>query len=238
MRGFVTFLGHSGFFVELERVCLLFDYWQGPLPQPVDGKGLVAFASHAHHDHFNPEIFSYGANWTRADFVLGNDIRLSAKRRAALQIWEETFHRLGPDREETFQQVRVRTLRSTDAGVAFLAEAEGLRIYHAGDLNWWTWEGESQADNDAMTAAFQRETAKLRDIPIDLAFLTLDGRQGGMAFQGFDYYMTHCKIQTAVPMHSFGDYAPHLALLEQPCAEPYRDRIRLMTEPGMRIPLE
>lgn len=235
---FVTFLGHSGFFVELERVCLLFDYWQGPLPGPVEGKGLVAFASHAHHDHFNPEIFAYGAAWERADFVLGNDIRLSAKRRAALGIGEETFHRLGPDREETFQQVRVRTLRSTDAGVAFLVEAGGLRIYHAGDLNWWIWEEESQADNGAMTAAFQQEVAKLRDVPIDLAFLTLDGRQGGNMFLGFDYYLTHCDIKTAVPMHSFGDYAPHRAILEQPLSEPYRDKILLMTEPGARVSVQ
>ena len=28
----VTFLAHSGFFVELEGVCLLFDWWKGALP--------------------------------------------------------------------------------------------------------------------------------------------------------------------------------------------------------------
>ena len=38
--------------------------------------------------------------------------------------------------------VRIRTLKSTDEGVAFLVEAEGKSIYHAGDLNWWYWEGE------------------------------------------------------------------------------------------------
>ncbi len=234
----VTFLGHCGFFVELEQVCLLFDYWQGPLPRPVAGKGLVAFASHAHRDHFNPEIFAYGARWDRADFVLGNDIRISVKRRMEWGLREETFHRLGPDREATFQQVRVRTLRSTDAGVAFLAETEGCAIYHAGDLNWWTWAGESQAEHDAMTAAFQKEAAKLEGVSIDLAFLTLDGRQEQDAFQGFDYYMRHCPIKMAVPMHSFGDYAPHRALLEHPLSVPYRQRTRLMTQPGeqMQVP--
>lgn len=231
----VTFLGHSGFLVELERVCLLFDYWQGALPEPAAGKGLAAFASHAHRDHFNPEIFAYGARWDRADFVLGNDIRLSARRRAEWGLKDEQVHRLGPDQEGEFQQVRVRTLRSTDAGVAFLVEAEGRTIYHAGDLNWWVWAGESQVDNDAMTAAFQREVAKLEGIPIDLAFLTLDGRQKQDAYRGFDYYMRRCRIQKAVPMHSFGDYGPHRALLEDPISEPYRERVFLMDQPGMQV---
>ncbi len=25
---------------------------------------------------------------------------------------------------------------------------ENQTIYHAGDLNWWHWQGEPQADND------------------------------------------------------------------------------------------
>ena len=28
----ITFLAHSGFFVELDSMCLLFDYWRGELP--------------------------------------------------------------------------------------------------------------------------------------------------------------------------------------------------------------
>ena len=234
----VTFLGHSGFLVELERVCLLFDYWQGTLPEPVRGKGLVAFASHTHHDHFNPAIFAYGARWDRADYVLGNDIHVSAKRKAELGVREETFHRLGPDRAAEYQGVHIRTLRSTDAGVAFLVEAEGKRVYHAGDLNWWYWDEETKEDNDAMTAAFRKEVAKLKDIPIDLAFLTLDGRQAQYAYLGFDYYMTHCAIEKAVPMHSFGDYGPHKAILEDPISEPYREKILLMTEPGETVEIQ
>ena len=36
----------------------------------------------------------------------------------------------------------IRTLRSTDEGVAFVVHYAGKTIYHAGDLNWWHWEGE------------------------------------------------------------------------------------------------
>ena len=232
----VTYLEHSGFFVELDTLCLLFDYWKGALPQPVPGKGLLAFASHAHHDHYNPDIFAYAARWERSLVILGNDIRLSAKRKEALGIADTNFLRLGPDRTAEVLGARVRTLRSTDAGVAFLVEADGRTVYHAGDLNRWVWDGEPQADNDAMAAAFQAELDKLPGQAVDLAFLTLDARQEADAFGGFDRYMRQWEIQLAVPMHSFGDYSAHHALLRDPVSLPYRDRIRLMTQPGMQLP--
>ncbi len=34
----------------------------------------------------------------------------------------------------------IRTLRSTDEGVAFVVHYAGKTIYHAGDLNWWHWK--------------------------------------------------------------------------------------------------
>lgn len=233
----VTYLNHSGFFVELDTVCLLFDYWRGVLPEPVPGKTLLAFASHSHHDHYNPAIFAYAARWDRHLVVLGNDIRLSAKRKEALGISDADFLRLGPDRTEAVAGVTVQTLRSTDAGVAFLVTADGKTVYHAGDLNWWIWEGEPEADNTAMTAAFHAEICKLRHRPIDLAFLTLDARQERDAAKGFDYCMRNLEIKKAVPMHSFGNYDVHFELLVDPQSLSYRDRVSLMTEPGQTLEL-
>lgn len=42
----VTFIYHSSYFVELDHCCLLFDYYQGDIPQV--GKPLYVFASHSH----------------------------------------------------------------------------------------------------------------------------------------------------------------------------------------------
>ena len=228
----VTYLNHSGFFVELDRVCLLFDYWRGRLPEPVAGKTLLAFASHRHRDHYNPEIFSYAAGWEQAKVVLGNDIRLSAKRKEALGIGDGDFLRLGPDRTETVDGVEIRTLRSTDSGVAFLVTADGRTVYHAGDLNLWVWAGEPEADNAAMAEAFYREMDKLKGVTIDLAFLTLDARQEADAVGGFDYCLRHLDIKKAVPMHSFGKYDIYNDFLSDPISLPYREKILLMTEPG------
>ena len=53
----ITYIAHSGFLAELEDTLLLFDYYQGDLPELPDGKMLCVFASHRHPDHFNPEVF-------------------------------------------------------------------------------------------------------------------------------------------------------------------------------------
>ena len=48
-------------------------------------------------------------------------------------------------RRETLEHrgLVIRALPSTDEGVAFDIDYQGRRIYHAGDLNWWAWSGES-----------------------------------------------------------------------------------------------
>ena len=54
----ITYIGHSGFFVEMEDACFLFDYYKGTIPE-TDGKTKKCgvFVSHRHHDHYNEEIF-------------------------------------------------------------------------------------------------------------------------------------------------------------------------------------
>ena len=37
----VIYLGHSGFFVEMEDACFLFDYYKGDLPEADRGKKLL-----------------------------------------------------------------------------------------------------------------------------------------------------------------------------------------------------
>ena len=39
--------------------------------------------------------------------------------------------------------LRVHAFGSTDVGISFLVEAEGKKIFHAGDLNNWHWMDEA-----------------------------------------------------------------------------------------------
>lgn len=57
----ISFLGHSGFLLELPSATLLFDWSEGELPTLRPGRPLLVFASHHHEDHFRPAIFQLGA---------------------------------------------------------------------------------------------------------------------------------------------------------------------------------
>ena len=70
--------------------------------------------------------------------------------------------------------VCIRTLHSTDEGVAFFVSAGGRTIYHAGDLNWWHWEEESADYNLAMEKDYKREIEKMKGQKVDVAFVPVD----------------------------------------------------------------
>lgn len=189
----VKYLGHSGFLLETESVRLLFDYYTGELPEKT-GKPLYVFVSHSHHDHFNPAIFSLSA----AAYILSDDIRLS----------RDDVIFMAADTERDVDALHIRTLRSTDEGVAFLVKVDGHTIYHAGDLHLWLWaEEDTPEEAEAMTQAFRREMEKLRGEHIDVAFLPLDGRQSAEQYWlGLDYAARTLDIRHIVPMHLWGRY--------------------------------
>ena len=214
-----TFLAHSGFLIELDTVCLLFDWWKGDLPA-LPGKPLVCFVSHRHEDHFSPRIFNL-----EAEFVLSRDIR----RRP------EGAHVMGWDQRLDLPGVTVETLRSTDEGVAFLVTADGQTVYHAGDLNWWHWEGEDRAWNRNMEVNFKRYLEPLRGRRIDLAMVPLDPRQEGAEDWGLTYLLELAEVRRVLPMHQWNDYTPTARFL---AAHPaWADRIIPITGEGQTFSL-
>ena len=85
----VTFLAHDGFFIELDQVCLLFDWWKGVLP-PLSDKPLLVFVSHRHEDHFNPAVFTLADRKADIQFLLGSDFRLTPHNLTKWQLSPET----------------------------------------------------------------------------------------------------------------------------------------------------
>lgn len=207
----VTFLAHSGFAVELEHVCLLFDWWKGELPPLSADKPLLVFASHRHEDHFNPAVFSLDDGSRPVRFLLGHDIRLTERNLARWRVSAETAEKClslgGNDRTEPLPGIAVETLPSTDEGVAFVVTAEGRTIYHAGDLHWWHWEGEDKAWNRNMEVNFKRYLTPLEGRTLDLAMVPLDPRLEGAADWGLTYFLAHTDPRRVLPMHQWGDFA-------------------------------
>lgn len=231
----VTFIAHSGFYIETESAALLFDYFKGALPDPDPGKMLFVFASHVHEDHFNPEIFRLADRSSMVRFILSDDIPES---RIPAPLMRDVSM-IGPHAAVEFplpdgEMLTVRTFRSTDEGVAFLVDVGDRRIYHAGDLNNWHWDEENEEDrlfNEAQARDYAAELEKIAaavgedgHVP-DLAFVPLDNRLGEGGSLGLSEYMEKVSARYVFPMHLFGDPGIIARFRTLPAAAEYKDRI-------------
>lgn len=195
-----TFLGHSAFLVESEAYLMLFDSTTGSVPLPSDTKPLFVFASHRHADHYDPSIFSLAERRGHTVFFLSSDIPPTNVP------FPYTINKVGPYEENIVEGVVVKTLKSTDEGVAFVVEVEGKSIYFAGDLNHWHWQGESEAYNEAMAEAYHKEL-ELLPSHLDCAFIPVDPRLGDFYSLGAKDLVSRVAVDTLVPMHFWGDYS-------------------------------
>lgn len=212
----VTYLYHSGFAVEFEDIMLVFDYYKGELPQSAEGKRLYVFSSHFHKDHFQRCIFEWSDRYD-VTYILSKDIRAKG--------FEGNVIRVRGREEIQADELKIKTLRSTDVGVAFFVRFRGTAIYHAGDLNWWHWEEEGPAYNEKMKADYQKEIESIEGERIDLAFVPLDPRLEEAYGWGADYFMRHTDTRYLFPMHLWGSYKTISRFLNDPLSEGYRDRI-------------
>ena len=238
----VTFLDHSGFLVELPGVCLLFDWWKGELPPLPAGKPLLVCASHRHPDHFDPKIFSLDDGRREVRFLLGRGIRLTDRNREKWGLSEETAAKCqvlsGGETASPLSGVTVETLPSTDEGVAFLVTADDRTIFHAGDLNWWHWEGEPEEYNAGMRRSYQSEINKLQGEKIDAAFVPVDPRLGEQYCWGIDCFMKRTDTNYVFPMHFWGSYDVYDRLMLEPCTRDYRERIMKIEREGQSFLLD
>ena len=100
---------------------------------------------------------------------------------------------------------QVTTLLSTDSGVAFIVKTSDGMIYHAGDLNDWHWEGETEADNRHMTSMYRTEIDKIKGAHFDAAFVPLDPRQEKHYADGMLYFLKHVDCNAVFPMHYWNE---------------------------------
>ena len=217
----VTYIHHSSYLVETDSVTMLFDYFQGELPEIPEKKPLYVFASHRHGDHFSEVIFDLAKKYENMIFVLSYDIE---EKRVPEPLRGRTYF-LKPDEIWEHEGLKVETYRSTDEGVAFWCSADGKEIYHAGDLNHWYWDGEDEQWNKDMTAAYRSEIAKMRGRTADVAFLPLDPRQEQYFYLGIDDFVKEVHVKHIFPMHFWDQFDVGERLKALPCSEGYRDRI-------------
>ena len=200
----IDYLGHSGFFVENESSMLLFDYYYGDLSfleEKLEEKPLFVFSSHAHGDHFNPEIFTIVNKHKKTRYHLSFDIKGKPTVPNNLNI-----QYLDVDRTYEIEDLGiVKTLQSTDEGVAFLIKTSDETLFYAGDLHWWDWPGEDPDWLTEQESVFKREIGKIKNESIDIAFAVLDSRLEDNYAKGMTHILSELHPRYVLPMHFWDD---------------------------------
>lgn len=193
----IHYLYNSGFAVETANHLLIFDYWKcgkanlkGLLKTEKD---VIVFVSHSHGDHYNPEIFQWVESNPGIEYVISSGIRPGFK--------SEKIHRLGRYKELQLNDVRIQTFGSTDMGVSFLVNVDGVALFHAGDLNWWDWYDDTEENNRDMAARFKSEISRIKGHKIDIAFFPVDPRLKDSYRLGVEYFMKEVEPSWLIPMH-------------------------------------
>lgn len=219
----VTHIYHSGCLVELENHVLLFDYYKGDLNINED-KPLYVFVSHSHYDHFNKDIFQL--NHPNVTYILSSSIQYN-------------YHAYYLENNQDYQinDLTIHTLLSTDEGCAFIVEVENKIIYHAGDLNWWHWEGEPDEDNNYQRITYQQQINLIKQ-SIDIAFVVVDSRQEKDYLLGLQYFLNHTKTKYIFPIHYFGNYSISSQLKKENLINPNHTIIKYITHKNEEFIIE
>nr|WP_122012203.1 MBL fold metallo-hydrolase [Maliibacterium massiliense] len=202
----ITYLYHSGFAVETEHHFLVFDYYLDEVPRgkrrcidegvitaadlPQE-KQVTVFVSHNHGDHFNPVIFKWRKEHPHVEYVAASDVRTRSK-----------CVRMAPYEHIDLGGLGIDTYGSTDAGVSFAVQADGLSLFHAGDLNLWHWIEESTPEEVKWAKrAFLKELEHLKGVHFDVAFFPVDPRMGRGHDAGAAHFARTLKPALIIPMH-------------------------------------
>ncbi len=194
---------HSGFSVQIGGTLLVFDYWEGEdrslaqvgriTPQFLQAfEQIFVFISHAHPDHLDPIVYTWEVAGLPITYIVSSDMPVGTRGK-----------RIAPGQEKSLSQnIRVKAFQSTDLGVAFLVEAYGVNIFHAGDLNLWHWRQESSLrEIEAAENAFYEAIEPIKGESIDVCMFPVDPRQGLMYDAGANHFILTIKPRVFIPMH-------------------------------------
>lgn len=201
----VYYIYHSCFVVETKDYIMVFDYFKQPLENRDDDisltkkilnteKKVFIFSSHSHHDHFNEEIFSWENKFGKIEYILSSDIDFDNHL--------QNCHKISEGEVININKTKIKAYGSTDLGVSFLVEVDGLKIFHAGDLNWWYWKDDTLDEEKYMREYYQRIVNQIRtNKEIDIAFFPVDPRLEEFCYLGGEYFAENVKPKIMIPMH-------------------------------------
>lgn len=208
------YIYHSGFALETDELVIIIDYFQDSNKNATN-QGIVhsellktkkkfyVLSTHAHHDHFNPEILDWKQDRKDITYIFSQDIlehKLAKKEDAVFLEKGESFGD---------SNLSVEAFGSTDQGSSFLLHINNKLIFHAGDLNNWHWKDEASLEESQAAENWYLEelTEIYRQYKLlDLVLFPVDQRLQRDYYLGAEQFITKIHTRFFAPMHFDLDY--------------------------------
>lgn len=196
----VWFMGHSGWAVKTKNNLMIFDYVEdgrsadvkslfngGVNADELKDLNVTVFVSHTHEDHYSQVINSWKDVVKHITYVFGFDDP-NAK---------VPYTKILPRETKNIGTVTVTAIFSNDSGVGFVAEADGIVLFHSGD---------HANRNRDLSGNYCPEIDYIASLnkKVDIAFLPVSGCNFGdvEAVKIGDFYTIHTlNPALVVPMH-------------------------------------
>lgn len=217
----LTYIYHDCFVFETEKEIFVFDFWKDPfspnkeLPYFLEiadkSKNLIVIVSHHHKDHYNKNIFKWFHYFNSTKYILSKDTAKYCRHiinphsiYKGFKPDSKDIHILSPG--ETYKQndFEIHAFESTDIGNSYLLNISNRTLFHAGDLNAWTWQEESDQDEiDEMTQKFINIIDSIKEIKtnFDIVMFPVDPRMGKGFYEGAKLFNEAFKTSYFLPMH-------------------------------------
>jgi ankyrin repeat protein/L-ascorbate metabolism protein UlaG (beta-lactamase superfamily) len=196
----VWYLGHSGWAVKTQKHLLIFDYWKNAaLPDepglangtinPLELRDLdvTVFSSHAHSDHYMPEIFTWKKSIPKITYVMGFKAENA-----------EGYILLANREKKEMNGLEIMPIEANDSGQGYFVKVDGVTIFHPGD------HANRQRD---FSGPFKKEIDFLADqgLKADILFAPVSGCGFGdivAVKKGVFYTIDRLSARTVFPMHA------------------------------------
>lgn len=202
---------------------MIFDLWR-----PRNNESIIEFAkkelervdkafvfvSHAHKDHYNPQIFELPRHLgIPVEFIISSDVAQRARLyynhasiyKGPRRIDASEVHILRPGDEFSAGDISVKAFPSTDTGNCYLVKLFSKTYYHAGDNNAWLWSKNQKDDSKMMSNYLDilREIKTyLGGTIVDEAMVPVDSRSGACEQIGLSLFSHLIGTRQIHPMHS------------------------------------
>ncbi len=206
----ILFDHHSGFALIADKAIVLIDILRDERSEDFSlsikellklNLPIYVLATHFHEDHFDPCILSL-SSLPNVKYILSSDIKKRRGKFFLENTFDLTFIRLNQVYKD--DNLSIIPLDSTDSGLSFYINLEGINFFHAGDCNLWYHRDLSLNERKMMDGTFESVLKNLKALDtIDILMFPIDARFKSQRFAGIKRLCEVLIPKFIIPMHGW-----------------------------------